>query len=107
MDVVALAVTLARFPEIAVQLPGESRAPQRTSDALRRAAALWCGHSSAYWVNERLKEAVAAADLDVVEGGDRLAAVVTHYRPFFCDTTVRQVRAELLTPGQEQEWEPR
>jgi hypothetical protein len=88
--VAALAVTLARFPEV-LDGPG----PARMSDRLRRAVAGWCGRTSSYWVNERLKEAVRAADLDVPEGGERLQVVIAHYEQFFSDATLRSVRDRL------------
>ena len=84
--VAALAVTLTRYPE---------QGATRLSDALRTAAGLWCGHSSTYWVNARLKEAVDAADLEVPDGGERLQVVVKHYERFFSEATVRVVRDEL------------
>jgi hypothetical protein len=92
--VAALAVTLARYPEVMDGGP-DGNAGRRMSERLRRAAAVWCGRSSLYWVNERLKEAVRAADLDVAEGGERLPVVIAHYDGFFADATIRSVRDEL------------
>ncbi|QIK64981.1 hypothetical protein G7072_00300 [Nocardioides sp. HDW12B] len=98
--VTALAVTLARYPRLRQPGPGEPGAgATRTSETLRRAVALWCGHTSRYWVNERLKEAAEAADLDVKDGGDRVAAVVAHYAPMFPDVVLRGVRDDLLRLG--------
>ena len=94
--VAALAVTLARFPDLADSLREPGGGPVRMSEALRRAVAAWCGHSSLYWVNERLKEGVDAAGLTVAEGGERLSAVVGHYEQFFSDATIRTVRQRLL-----------
>jgi hypothetical protein len=92
--VAALAVTVARYPDVMGEDPA-GRGSARLSDLLRQAAALWCGRTSLYWVNERLKEAVRAADLDVPEGGDRLPVVVGHYEQFFSDATIRSVRDRL------------
>jgi hypothetical protein len=92
--VAALAVTLMRYPGVMDGAPA-GRGSARLSDKLRRAVAAWCGRSSLYWVNERLKEAVTAADLDVPEGADRLPAVVAHYEQFFSDATIRSVRDRL------------
>jgi hypothetical protein len=92
--VAALAVTLARYPEVVDGAP-DGQGAARLSDRLRRAVAAWCGRSSLYWVNERLKEAVTAADLEVPEGGDRLPVVITHYEQFFSDATIRGVRDRL------------
>jgi hypothetical protein len=92
--VAALAVTLVRYPEVLDGTPDERGSP-RLSERLRRAVAAWCGRTSLYWVNERLKEAVRAADLEVAEGGDRLPAVVAHYEQFFADATIRGVRDRL------------
>lgn len=89
ITVAALAVALDRYPELAT-----SRA--RPSESLRRWCGRWCGHASSYWVNERLKEAVAAADLVVPEHGERLAAAVTHYGQVFPTPTIRRLRDALL-----------
>jgi hypothetical protein len=86
--VAALAVTLVRHPEL---MDGAAR----LSDRLRQAVAAWCGRSSLYWVNERLKEAVSAADLEVPAGADRLPVVVAHYDEFFSDAVTRGVRDRL------------
>lgn len=88
MTVAALAVAVHRYPELAGQA--------RTSEALRRLCGLWCGHTSLYWVNERLKEAVEAADLVVPEGGERLALAITHYGQVFPSTTIRRLRDSVL-----------
>ncbi|MDQ3615211.1 MAG: hypothetical protein M3393_00985 [Actinomycetota bacterium] len=66
------------------------------SEALRRAAGVWCGHTSLYWVNERLKEAISAADLVVPEGGERLAVAVAHYGQLFSPPSIRELRDEML-----------
>lgn len=92
--VAALAVTLVRYPGVMDGTPA-GRGSARLSDKLRRAVAAWCGRSSLYWVNERLKEAVAVADLEVPEGADRLPVVVAHYEQFFSDATIRGVRDRL------------
>jgi hypothetical protein len=92
--VAALAVTLVRYPEVMDGTP-HGQGSARLSDKLRRAVAAWCGRTSLYWVNERLKEAVNAAELEVPEGGDRLPVVVTHYEQFFSDATIRDVRDRL------------
>jgi hypothetical protein len=88
ITVAALAVALHRYPE----LVGENR----PSEALRRLCGLWCGHTSLYWVNERLKEAVEAADLVVPEGGERLALTVAHYGQVFPHATIRRLRDAVL-----------
>jgi hypothetical protein len=88
ITVAALAVALQRYPELAGQA--------RTSEALRRLCGLWCGHTSLYWVNQRLKEAVDAADLAVPEGGERLALATAHYGQVFPDTTIRRLRGAIL-----------
>lgn len=88
ITVAALAVALHRYPELA----GETR----TSESLRRLCGLWCGHTSLYWVNERLKEAVQAADLEVPEGGERLALAIAHYGQVFPAATIRQLRDAIL-----------
>ena len=88
ITVAALAVALHRYPELAQQA--------RASESLRRLCGLWCGHSSSYWVNERLKEAVEAADLVVPEGGERLALAVAHYGKVFPSATVRRLRDAVL-----------
>ena len=92
--VAALAVTLVRYPDVLDVAP-DGQGTARLSDKLRRAVAAWCGRTSLYWVNERLKEAVRAADLEVAEGADRLPAVVAHYEQFFSDATIRGVRDRL------------
>jgi hypothetical protein len=97
--VTAMAVTLARFPELGRSPDDPDDVPVRPSEALRRAVALWTGHSSLYWVNQRLKEAVEAADLEVKEGRDRVAVVVTHYAPFFSGAALRRMRDDLLQLG--------
>jgi hypothetical protein len=96
ISVVALAVALSRYPELAVDPASESGHHVRTSEALRRLAGVWCGHTSLYWVNERLKEAVDAADLVVPDGGERLAVAVAHYGMLFPPVTIRKLRDELL-----------
>lgn len=96
ITVVALAVALSRYPELVPRVEGASGKPVKMSEALRQAAGAWCGHTSQYWVNERLKEAAAAADLAVPDGGERLAATVAHYAPFFSRPTIRELRDELL-----------
>jgi hypothetical protein len=88
ITVAALAVAVHRYPELAGQ--------SRTSEALRRLCGLWCGHTSLYWVNERLKEAVEAADLVVPEGGERLALAIAHYGQVFPDATIRRLREAIL-----------
>ena len=88
ISVAALAVAAHRYPELA----GHSR----PSESLRRLCGLWCGHTSIYWVNERLKEAVEAADLVVPEGGERLALAVAHYEHVFPRATVRRLRDAVL-----------
>jgi hypothetical protein len=98
ISVAALAVTLARYPDL-VQAAAQAGVPgerARMSEALRVAAGAWSGHGSHYWVNERLKEAVAAADLDAPNGGERLRLVSMHYAQYFSDSTVRTVREKLL-----------
>jgi hypothetical protein len=92
--VAALAVTLVRYPDLLDVTPARGGSA-RLSDKLRRAVAAWCGRTSLYWVNERLKEAVRAADLEVAEGADRLPAVVAHYEQFFSDAILRGVRDRL------------
>ena len=72
------------------------RGRARTSESLRRLCGLWCGHTSFYWVNERLKEAVEAADLVVPEGGERLALTVAHYGDVFPTTIIRRLRDAVL-----------
>ena len=84
----ALAVAVHRYPELA----GEDR----TSEALRRLCGLWCGHTSIYWVNERLKEAVEAADLVVPDGGERLVLATAHYGLVFPHATIRRLRDAIL-----------
>jgi hypothetical protein len=91
--VAALAVTLVRYPDVMDR--AAERAPVRLSDKLRQAVAAWCGRTSLYWVNERLKDAVTAADLEVPVGADRLPVVVAHYEEFFSDATIRGVRDRL------------
>lgn len=88
ITVAALAVALHRYPELV--------GPTRTSESLRRLCGLWCGHTSLYWVNERLKEAVQAADLVVPEGGERLAVAVHHYGQVFPHTIIRRLRDAVL-----------
>ena len=88
ISVAALAVALHRYPELGGQA--------RTSESLRRLCGLWCGHTSFYWVNERLKEAVEAADLVVPEGGERLALTVAHYGDVFPTTIIRRLRDSVL-----------
>jgi hypothetical protein len=97
--VTAMAVTLARFPELGRGAGCPQDPPVRPSEVLRRAVALWTGHSSHYWVNQRLKEAVEAADLEVKEGWDRVAVVVSHYAPFFSDAVLRRMRDDLVALG--------
>jgi hypothetical protein len=92
--VAALAVTLVRYPDLMGDTT-EPRGPVRLSDRLRQAVAVWCGRTSLYWVNERLKEAVSAADLEVPAGADRLPVVVAHYDEFFSDAVIRGVRDRL------------
>jgi hypothetical protein len=94
ITVAALAVTLVRYPDV-LDVTQDGDGSPRLSDKLRRAVAAWCGRTSLYWVNERLKEAVRAADLEVAEGADRLPAVVAHYEQFFSDATLRGVRDRL------------
>ena len=84
----ALAVAVHRYPELA----GEAR----TSEALRRLCGVWCGHTSLYWVNERLKEAVEAADLVVPDGGERLVLATAHYGQLFPRATIRRLRDAIL-----------
>ena len=84
----ALAVAVHRYPELA----GEAR----TSEALRRLCGLWCGHTSIYWVNQRLKEAVEAADLVVPDGGERLVLATAHYGQLFPHATIRRLRDAVL-----------
>jgi hypothetical protein len=88
ITVAALAVAVHRYPE----LVGEAR----TSEALRRLCGLWCGHTSLYWVNERLKEAVDAADLIVADGGERLTLATAHYGQVFPHATIRRLRDAVL-----------
>ena len=88
ITVAALAVAVHRYPELA----GEAR----TSEALRRLCGLWCGHTSIYWVNERLKEAVEAADLVVPDGGERLVLATAHYGQLFPHATIRRLRDAVL-----------
>lgn len=92
--VAALAVTLVRYPEI-MGGTQDGSGSSRLSDRLRRAVAAWFGRTSLYWVNERLKEAVRAADLEIPVGGDRLPVVVGHYEQFFPDAVIRGVRNRL------------
>jgi len=94
ITVAALAVVAHRYP----QLVGQAR----TSEALRRLCGLWCGRTSLYWVNERLKEAVEAADLVVPEGGERLGLAVAHYGQVFPRTTIRRLR-DAIRARQESE----
>jgi hypothetical protein len=84
ITVAALAVAVQRYPELAGQ--------DRASEALRRLCGLWCGHTSLYWVNARLKEAVEAADLAVPEGAERLALATAHYGQLFPHATIRRLR---------------
>lgn len=100
LTVAALAVILARYPELGGSAAEGRVVAPRPSEALRRAVAAWTGHTSLYWVNERLKEAVLAADLPVGAGKDRVAAVVSHYAPFFSDAQLRSMRDELVRRGQ-------
>jgi hypothetical protein len=88
ITVAALAVAVHRYPELA--------GGARTSEALRRLCGVWCGHTSLYWVNERLKEAVEAADLVVPDGGERLALATTHYGQLFPDATIRRLSDAIL-----------
>lgn len=88
MSVAALAVAVHRYPE----LVGHTR----PSESLRLLCGLWCGHSSLYWVNERLKEAVEAADVVVPVGGERLALTVAHYGQVFPSSTIRRLRDAVL-----------
>ena len=88
MTVAALAVAVHRYPELAGQ--------DRTSEALRRLCGLWCGHTSLYWVNQRLKEAVEAADLVVPDGGERLMLATAHYGQLFPFTSIRRLRDAIL-----------
>jgi hypothetical protein len=92
--VAALAVVASRYPDVVTPVGGSTTALRR-SEGLRAAATAWCGRSSTYWINERLKEAAEAADLHVPDRGERLSAVVSHYAQFFPDTTIRAVRDEL------------
>lgn len=94
--VVALAVALSRYPELVPHEADSEGPPVKMSEALRQASGVWCGHTSHYWVNERLKEAITAADLVVPESGERLSTAVTHYAQFFSDPTIRELRDELL-----------
>ena len=88
ITVAALAVAVHRYPELA----GEAR----TSEALRRLCGLWCGRTSIYWVNQRLKEAVEAADLVVPDGGERLVLATAHYGQLFPHATIRRLRDAVL-----------
>jgi hypothetical protein len=88
ITVAALAVAVHRYPELA----GEAR----TSEALRRLCGLWCGHTSLYWVNERLKEAVEAADLVVPDGSERLVLATAHYGQVFPQASIRGLRDAVL-----------
>jgi hypothetical protein len=88
ITVAALAVAVHRYPELV--------GTTRTSEALRRLSGLWCGHTSLYWVNQRLKEAVEAADLVVPEGGERLALATAHYGQLFPDATIRRLRDAII-----------
>lgn len=97
--VTALATTLTRYPELTGPGDGADGQAVRRSEALRRAVALWCGHTSRYWVNQRIKEAAEAADLRLKDGGDRVGPVVAHYAPLFPDTVLRRMRDDLLRLG--------
>lgn len=88
ITVAALAVAVHRYPELA--------GSDRPSEALRRLCGLWCGHTSLHWVNERLKEAVEAADVVVPEGAERVALATAHYGQVFPHTTVRRLRDAIL-----------
>jgi hypothetical protein len=88
ITVAALAVAVHRYPELAGGV--------RTSEALRRLCVLWCGHTSLYWVNERLKEAVEAADLVVPDGGERLVLATAHYGQVFPQASIRRLRDAVL-----------
>jgi hypothetical protein len=88
ITVAALAVAVHRYPELVGR--------ERTSEALRRLCGLWCGHTSLYWVNQRLREAVEAADLVVPEGGERLSLATAHYSQVFPDKTIRRLRDAIL-----------
>jgi len=88
ITVAALAVAVHRYPALAGQ--------PRTSESLRRLCGMWCGHTSSYWVNERLKEAVEAADLVVPEGGERLALTIAHYGEVFPTAIIRRLRDAVL-----------
>ena len=59
-------------------------------------------------MNERLKEAVEAADLVVPEGGERLALAAAHYGQVFPDATIRRLREAILerTGGRAVSWFP-
>jgi hypothetical protein len=103
VTVAALAVALARYPELVPAQGGSGDQPVRMSEALRRAAGLWCGHTSLYWVNERLKEAITAADLVVPEGRERLSVVVAHYDQLFSRPGIRDLRDQLLLMQREHE----
>ena len=83
-----MAVAVHRDPELA----GEAR----PSEALRRLCGLWCGHTSIYWVNQRLKEAVEAADLVVPDGGERLVLATAHFGQMFPHATIRRLRDAVL-----------
>lgn len=96
ITVAALAVAVARYPELSGHSAGRNDKPMKMSESLRRAAAAWCGRSSLYWVNERLKEATDAADLAVAEGGERVGVAVAHYAQVFSESAIRQLRDELL-----------
>jgi hypothetical protein len=99
MTVTALAVTLARYPELGRTAAPPDDGAARPSEVLRRAVAVWTGHTSLYWVNQRLKEAADAADLPVPQGKDRVAVVVAHYAPFFSDVAQRRIRDDLIRLG--------
>lgn len=93
--VAALAVATSRYPDVTAT-GRRTKTSLRPSEALRNAVTAWCGRSSTYWINERLKEAADAADLHVPERGERLSIVVAHYAQFFPDATIRAVRDELV-----------
>ena len=95
LAVAALAVVTDRYPDVTGTQGRGTTATVRRSESLRAAVAAWCGHSSTYWINERLKEAAEAADLELPERGERLSTVVAHYAQFFPDATIRAVRDEL------------
>lgn len=98
LDVAALACVIELFPDVRPHLPNGARASP--SQTLQWATEVFVGRSSVAYYQQKLAEALQAANIEVLKGQDKQSRVASYFENFFSREKLRALRGKIREPIQ-------